>query len=221
MSDARTNIMNRLREAASRARTRPDAPGFTEADWLARQPPMGDLVGRFQAEAEKLQSKVIRVKTWDDLPTAVTPWFREFRVESVMTGEEPRLEPLRQHLEKELGLKLLRYDRTLDEQRDEIFDVDCGVTTSFGAVAETGTVVLVPSVAEPRLLSLAPPVHLVVVETGSLFPTITELVASGAYQQQLPSNLVFISGASRTADIELTLVMGAHGPKVFLVALVG
>ena len=221
MSDARTNILNRLREAATRAPSQPTAPDFTEADWMARQPVIDDPSGRFQAEAEKLQSKVVRVKTWDDLPAAVAPWFREFKVQSVMTGEETRLEPLRQHLEKELGLNLLRYDRSLDEQRDEIFDVDCGVTTSFGAVAETGTVVLVPSVAEPRLLSLAPPVHMVVVETSQMYPTMTDLVASGAYQQQLPSNLVFISGASRTADIELTLVMGAHGPKVFLVALVG
>jgi len=220
-NEARTNILARLRESVVQKPSHLSPPAFDEAFWLAQQPPVGDLADRFQAEAEKLSSKVIRVKTWEELPAAVVPWFKEFKVSSVMTGQEPRLEPLRQHLAAELGVSLHRFDRTLEEQRDEIFAMDCGVTTSLGAIADTGTVVLVPDAAEPRLLSLAPQVHLVVVEKDKLFPTITEMLGTGKYESDLPSNMVFISGASRTADIELTLVMGAHGPRVFLVAIVG
>ena len=102
-----------------------------------------------------------------------------------------------------------------------VFAADCGITTSHGGIADTGSIILFPSPAEPRLLSLAPPVHLVVVETGRLHGTLTDFIEGGAYQDQLPTNLVLVSGASRTADIELILAMGVHGPKVFLVALIG
>jgi len=222
MSDqARTNILQRLRASATAVPSHLHPTENTEADWLAQQPPVGDLADRFQAEAEKLQSKVIRVPNWEALPQAVAPWFREYKINSLITGEVPKLEPLREYLAKETGAELHRYDRTVEEQKETLFSVDCGITTAHGAIADTGTIVLVPKEAEPRLLSLAPQVHLVVVEKSQLFANITELLAADNYVNERPSNMVFISGASRTADIELTLVMGAHGPRVFLIALVG
>jgi L-lactate utilization protein LutC len=48
-----------------------------------------------------------------------------------------------------------------------------------------------------------------------------DFIRSGAYQGSVPTNLVFVNCASRTADIELTLAMGVHGPKLLLVALIG
>lgn len=99
--------------------------------------------------------------------------------------------------------------------------MDCGITTSHAAIADTGSVILIPSPAEPRLLSLAVPVHLVLVETGRLFPTLLDFIDGGEYQADPPTNLVLVSGASRTADIELTLAIGVHGPCELLVALIG
>ncbi len=192
-----------------------------EVEWQARQPPLGDLIEVFTTELEKLGSKVIRVPDWASLPAAVTPWFKEYRVKSAMTGEEPRLEPLRKYLVKKAGVEMHTYSRTLEEQKEEIFSMDCGITTSRGGIADTGSVIMVPSAAEPRLLSLAVPVHLVVVESAALFPTLGAFLDTGEFQADTPSNLVLVSGASRTADIELTLTVGVHGPKVFLVALVG
>jgi L-lactate dehydrogenase complex protein LldG len=138
-----------------------------------------------------------------------------------MTGEEPRLEALSRQLEKKAGVEMHSYSGTLEEQKEEIFSVDCGITTSRGGIADTGSVLMVPSAAEPRLLSLAVPVHLVVVEAANLFPTLGAYLDTGEFQSHTPSNLVLISGASRTADIELTLAVGVHGPKELLVALVG
>lgn len=221
MSDARTRILERLRQASGRAPYYANPTTEREAEWQARQPAIPDLVARFTEEQEKLGTRVLRVPDWGALPAAVTPWFGEYRIGSVMTGANPRLEPLREHLAAELGVALHRYDRPVEEQKEEIFSVDCGVTGAEGGIADTGSVVIIPSPEEPRLLSLAVPVHLVVVETRRLFPTLGAFLDSGRFQGSPPSNLVLISGASRTADIELTLAVGVHGPKVFLVALVG
>ncbi len=102
-----------------------------------------------------------------------------------------------------------------------MFGIDCGITTAAAGIAETGSVVLVPTPAEPRLLSLAPPVHLVLLERARLFATLAHYLDTGEYAGDPPTNLVLVSGASRTADIELTLTVGVHGPRVFLVALIG
>lgn len=221
MSEARSHILGRLRHSSKIKPYYLNTLKDREAEWQARQPGLGDLKEVFTGELEKVGSKVIRVLGWKSLPEAVTHWFEEFRIDSVMTGEEPRLEPLRKHLASKAGVELHTYSGTLEEQKEEIFSVDCGITTSRGGIADTGSVLIVPSPAEPRLLSLAVPVHLVVVEAASLFPTLGAYLDTGEFQSDTPSNLVLVSGASRTADIELTLAVGVHGPKELLVALVG
>ncbi len=221
MSDARSRILERLRRTSNTPPYYLNPLKDREPEWQAKQPPLGDLAEVFAAELEKVDGKVIRVPDWQALPEAVSPWFREYRIGSVMTGTEPRLEPLRAHLAGELGLDIRTYAGTLEEQKAEIFSTDCGVTTSRGGIADTGSVLLVPTPEEPRLLSLAVPVHLVVVEKTNLFATLGAFLDTGEFQRDTPSNLVLVSGASRTADIELTLTVGVHGPKVFLVALVG
>ena len=172
-------------------------------------------------EQERLGAKVIRVPDWKSLPEALGPWFREYRVGSAMTGTDDRLNPLRTYLEETLGIELHTYSATIEEQKEEVFSVDCGITTTYGGVADTGSVILVPNAKEPRLLSLAPPIHLAILEVERIFPTLGAFLKRGDFQNHTPSNLVFVTGPSRTADIELTLTVGVHGPKVELVALVG
>ena len=224
MSDIRTAILGRLRAARRtpfvHADPRAEDPAAAHDAWQARQPPLGDLAERFAAAQRAVGSEVVRVPDWDALPAAVTPWLGRHAIRSAITGQAPRLEPLRRHLAGQ-GVRVARYERPVEEQGDELFAADLGITTSAAGIAETGSIVLVPSPAEPRLLSLAVPVHLAIVECAALVPTLADFIRSGAYQRAVPSNLVLVSGASRTSDIELVLVMGVHGPKVLLVALIG
>jgi L-lactate dehydrogenase complex protein LldG len=86
---------------------------------------------------------------------------------------------------------------------------DAGITTADFAIAETGTLVLAASQGRPRATSLVPPRHIAVLSAERIVDTLFDLVQQlGA----LPSALTFITGPSRTADIELTPVRGAHGP---------
>lgn len=69
------------------------------------------------------------------------------------------------------------------------------------------------------MVSLLPPIHIALVPTSKLTADIFTWAATR--QGDLPANTVFISGPSKTADIEMTLVKGVHGPKRFIVILYG
>jgi L-lactate dehydrogenase complex protein LldG len=218
---ARERILARLRQGAGNRALHGPATAEREADWLALQPPLGDLPARFTAMQEAAGGKVIRVPLWRDVPEAVAPWMREYRVKSAITGTLPALRPLREHLAAKLGIDVRTYDRPIEEMGGTLWETDCGITAARAAIADTGSLVIRPSPEEPRLLSLAVPIHLVLVERSSLHARLADYLREGGYARDLPTNEFLVTGASRTADIEQTLTIGVHGPKTFLVALIG
>ena len=107
---------------------------------------------------------------------------------------------------------------------------DLGVTSCVGAIATTGTVVVSTAAAGGRTASLLPPVHLCVVPASRVAPSSAEILrplsqrseTSGAAGPPMPSNLVLITGPSRSGDIEQIIALGVHGPlAVELVLLRG
>jgi L-lactate dehydrogenase complex protein LldG len=96
-------------------------------------------------------------------------------------------------------------------------DVDAGFTTTRGGIAETGGLILWPSPEEPRLLSLVPPVHLALLDTGEIFNTFREALQNQGWASEMPPNALLVSGPSKTADIEQTLAYGVHGPRRLVV----
>lgn len=97
----------------------------------------------------------------------------------------------------------------------ELFNYDIGITTAQAAIAETGTLVLQSERERHRLVSLLPPVHIAIVHARDIVSTIGDALSQlrGSEAQQLSRAITFITGPSRTADIELTLTVGVHGPK--------
>jgi L-lactate dehydrogenase complex protein LldG len=88
-----------------------------------------------------------------------------------------------------------------------------GITTCFCAVAETGTLLLLSSPEHPKKTALLPETHIAIVSVSRMVPTMEAAFALlRAERGELPRATWFVSGASRTADIEQTLVIGAHGP---------
>ncbi|MGL6238563.1 LutC/YkgG family protein [Aeromonas dhakensis] len=105
--------------------------------------------------------------------------------------------------------------------KDELFDVcQAGITHCAGAIADTGTLVLLPDGGEPRTLSLVPPCHIALLAASTIADNLAGLVNAGRWQQAMPTNLLLVSGPSKTADIQQTLAYGAHGPSRLLVVLV-
>jgi L-lactate utilization protein LutC len=105
--------------------------------------------------------------------------------------------------------------------RQALFDFDVGITTAQAAIAETGTLVLESDTERHRLVSLVPPVHIAIVDAESIVPTLGDALKLVARENALDMSrtVTFITGPSRTADIELTLAIGVHGPKELYVIL--
>ncbi len=104
----------------------------------------------------------------------------------------------------------------------DLAKADVGVTLCEALVARTGSVLLSSKLASGRSLPIFPPVHLVVAFTDQLVDDMhagLQLMKT-KYEQKLPSMIYFATGPSRTADIEKTLVLGAHGPKEVFVFLI-
>jgi L-lactate utilization protein LutC len=98
---------------------------------------------------------------------------------------------------------------------------DVGITSADYALADTGTLVMLASPAEARLISLLPPVHIAVLPKERLLSGLDELLTILPYPAAQTSSMVLITGPSRTADIEQILVRGVHGPGEIHVVVVG
>jgi L-lactate utilization protein LutC len=95
----------------------------------------------------------------------------------------------------------------------DLFNVDVGITTAQAAIAETGTLVLDSSRERNRLTSLVPPVHIAIVDAAQIHQTLGETLSALQRNGEVSSIVTFVTGPSRTADIELTLAIGVHGPQ--------
>jgi L-lactate dehydrogenase complex protein LldG len=99
-----------------------------------------------------------------------------------------------------------------DALRDACAASDIGITSADYALAETGTLVMLSSQQEARLVSLLPPVHVAVLPRSRILANLDELLSLLPKPAEQTSSMVLITGPSRTADIEQILVRGVHGP---------
>ncbi|MCI0789712.1 MAG: lactate utilization protein [Chloroflexi bacterium] len=129
-----------------------------------------------------------------------------------------------------LGLKVttvLRDEANSREAlREEIRQAGIGITGADYALAETGSLVILPRRGLSRLVSLVPPVHIALVRPEELLDSLDDLflLRRLEYHQrggEMGSYLNFITGPSRTADIEMTIVEGVHGPKEVHMVILG
>ncbi|BBO70464.1 hypothetical protein DSCA_43940 [Desulfosarcina alkanivorans] len=111
------------------------------------------------------------------------------------------------------------YSSQVETFKDDLFEIDAGITSVRGGVADTGAVVLWPTPHEPRLMSLVPPVHVAVLDADTIYNSLSEMMASENWAAGMPTNALLISGPSKTADIEFTLVFGVHGPKELILII--
>ncbi len=117
-------------------------------------------------------------------------------------------------------LQVMRYEQPIDSWRDLLFDnVDASLTLARGAVAETGSLILWPDLNEPRLMSLVPSTHFVLLDVNTIHADFYSAMTAEGWTDGMPTNAVLICGPSKTADIQQTLAYGAHGPKELVVLL--
>jgi L-lactate dehydrogenase complex protein LldG len=121
----------------------------------------------------------------------------------------------------EHGLSAEVFDRPIESIKEALFkEIDAGLTVADCGLADTGMLVLKSSPQQARTLSLVPPVHFCLINVNRLYADMPGALAGERWGAGMPSNLIFVSGPSKTADIQQTLAYGAHGPKRLIVVLV-
>jgi L-lactate dehydrogenase complex protein LldG len=174
------------------------------------RPAAADLVAEFRTRAEASTSTTDRVNSMQDVPPAVARY-----LDAQKLARSGCVWPSLAHLDwKGAGLSL--------EARAAHGDDAIGVTAVFCAIAETGTLMLCAGPDTPATVSLVPETHVAVVPAGRIVACMEDgWDLARAELGQLPRAVNFISGPSRTADIEQTIVLGAHGPYRVHILVVG
>lgn len=111
-----------------------------------------------------------------------------------------------------------------NDTKPTAFSAGVGITGTDWFIAESGTMVLHPREGVSRLVSLAPPIHIAIIEPGQVLPSLDELFAierAAKIDGTLSSSVNLISGPSRTGDIEATIIKGIHGPVETHLIMIG
>lgn len=214
MNDARSCILRRLpADAAQESREPLDIP-IRRFDWS-----LDERLARFRERMETVRGEVHQVGT--DWPKHMFGLLRKKGGGNLLYGPDGLYgSELEQGWPDRETTPLIPYLEPVERCRDALFEAtDAGFTSCRGAIAETGSLILWPTPQEPRLLSLVPPIHFVLLNAGEIFSTFHELLTEQAWASGMPSNALLISGPSKSADIEQTLAYGVHGPKALIVLL--
>jgi L-lactate dehydrogenase complex protein LldG len=182
-------------------------------------PTREDLVERFARELEALSGVVHRVRGAADACSTVVDLVLRYGGTRVLAWQP--VSALERDVVAELGQRGIEIvDLDLPRSGDrrlarllEIEGIAIGLTGARAALADTGSLVLTSGLGRARMASLLPPVHIALIRADDLYPTLPALLAANPGLASEGSNLVVITGPSRTADIEMTLTHGVHGPK--------
>lgn len=160
-----------------------------------------------------------------EIPKVIAEVLKKRGISRLLCGKESPLEKylleLVNLIDNPINVQYYDFNLVDPDNKERLFnDTPASITSAHSAIAATGSIVLWPTEQEPRSLSLVPPVHIVVVEQKTLHQDFASIINAQQWQNKMPTNIVLLSGPSKTADIQQTLAYGAHGPKELIVLLV-
>jgi L-lactate dehydrogenase complex protein LldG len=223
----REAALDRVRRALGRSNASP--PTLPPLDLSGIGPSLApkDYLTTFESEWKKVAGISYRVANWDELEAAFEKILVLAEAHAVILSRNPLL--------TELGIadRLTALDKcltpwsagSLDEGMNSLADfkkasfvAGAGITGVDFVIAESGTLVLSSATERVQVTSLAPPIHVALYRQSQLVGSIDEVLArfpmaSRAGGSADGRSVVFITGTSRTADIEQVLIRGVHGPR--------
>lgn len=191
--------------------------GTSHTDRVAaiEQPPTISLVEHFRVSLEAVSGHCVAVRDEVEAATAVLQIIGQR--ERIAVSNSPLVQRVMRSVEHHAELIEAATPPAL-------FDCDAGITGAQWAIAETGTLALESEEERHRLISLVPPMHIAIIEAGRIRQTMGEVLRliSENGGDALSRTVTFITGPSRTSDIELTLAIGVHGPaELHVIVIVG
>ena len=215
---ARERIFARLNAAGSKPSTR----GPRVADLPVKTYSREEKIENLKSLMEAMRTEVHRTSEQNWL-AKLEEVLKQRDVKSLLYGPQSPIGEALQSKWKNDGSDLtvlVPYDKEIEKFKDSIFNIDAGITSTYGAIAETGALILWSSVQEPRQMSLVPPIHIAVLRADNIYNSFLEVMQQENWAAGMPTNAFLISGPSKTADIELTLAFGVHGPKELIVMVI-
>ena len=213
---SREEILGRIR-AALQSDTPPDRPPVPEV-WARTSPTTDEMAARFVEEIEGVAGEVHRCASVDDARRKLGEILGKLEPAPVGVVDHPLARELTSDLPSD------RVDLgTSDGEVRELAQWSASVIVADCLLADTGTCMAACATPRERLMCYLPPVSIVVARENRLFehlPAAWEELAPRVADPELRGEFVFITGPSRTADIEKILILGAHGPKRLVVLLV-
>lgn len=224
---ARDHILKRLRAGQANQQTASSRAGL---------PPLPQLApelrkARFMELMTANHADIVECTEADWQP-ALQRLLAERGVRHLVMGDSAANRELQAQLAEQLPVVDTRlYQQAMQAPQDADSSVrsglfantDAGFSRAIAALAETGSLVVSTGPEEPRTVSLVPPLSIVLVREADLLSGVTELMTRRPWHPEqygasgMPTNLLLISGPSKTADIQQTLAYGAHGPKALVV----
>ncbi len=178
-----------------------------------------DTVALFKQRLAELKVVVHQAATEDAVPATIAAAVEQIGATSVVATDEPILQtPSLKPLLASLDCRLIPLEP--GNIVSPSFQADVGITGAELGIAETGTVVLASGGTRRRLVGIAPPAHIMVLRGDAI---VADLLDWAAWHDRQPraANWTFVTGPSKTADIELNLVTGMHAPGIVHLVLVG
>ncbi len=216
MSNSKEQVLTNIRAALNREGPLPDSVARSLQGRLSRpranlKPAIGDdATAHFIEQLESVSGKVTRVASIDKVAEVVALPLESFDLgDALVVAPDPALEGI--PWSNRLGV----------ERRAAAGGDSLSVTGAYAAVAETGSLVLLSSPESPTTLNFLPDDHVIVVRESQIVPHIEDVwVRMRRDKQAMPRTVNFITGPSKTGDVEQTIQEGAHGPRRLHVILV-
>lgn len=227
---AREEVLARIRSALpshgrrQRGKDLPSPRRGVEASLASINERRGELIERFESELKRIGGALHRAPDAASASEGLgrLARHREWRRAVAWAGLNPEI------ISSLAGLEVCLDEAGSEQERflEEAARADLGITAVDYALADTGTLVLLSGEGRARSVSLLPPIHVAILDAEKIVPGLDEFFGIygsdyGSKGLRLNSAVTFITGPSRTGDIELTLVVGVHGPQELHVILMG
>lgn len=217
MSSARDRVLGNIRTALNRRGPLPESVSASLETRLKESKPNlkpsidADLTEHFVKKVEAVNATLTRVAAMDEVSDVVASHIERFDLPfELVVAPDPEL------------AEIAWSNRFSIERRAAGGDDRVSVTGAFAGVSETGTLVLLSGAESPTTLNFLPDDHVIVLKGDRIVAHMEDVWARIRKQQKkMPRTVNCIAGPSKTADVELTIQEGAHGPRRLHVILVG
>lgn len=174
------------------------------------------LYDRFKTKLQAVSGECYRAKTLKEAEELVAKIVKEKGIESIAMVNSPLAKAM--SLQERLSARGVTVHT--DRYQEVTPTVGAGITEMKWAVAELGSLVQYAEDVNDRLCSSFTPIHIALVQTAALLPNIMTALATVNKEPRIPGFVGFITGPSRTSDIERVLTIGVHGPEQLVAVFV-